>query len=89
MVALLQTVPTLVTLAALWLATVLVLRRLLPALTSLLSRHVSIRTVSLRSIRGLEWRHTRRREGRDQSVSVRVERYVPLASLLQPFQTVD
>ena len=84
MVALLQTVQTLVTLAALWLGTVFVLRRVLPALTNLLSRHVSIRTVSLRSIRGLEWRHTRRRAGREQAVSVRVERCVlPLGSALR------
>lgn len=76
MVALKQTVQTLVTLVALWVGTVFILRRVLPALTNLLSRHVSIRTVSLRSIRGLEWRHRRRRGGREQAVSVRVERCV-------------
>lgn len=73
-----QTIQTLATLALLWFGTVFFLRRLLPILTSLFSRHFSIRTVSLRSIRGLGWEHSRRRAGREQAVSVRVERSVSL-----------
>lgn len=77
MASLQDALKTVVTLLLVYFSTVFLLRRLLPILTNVFSQHFSIRTVSFRSIRGLEWKYSRRKGGKQQDVNVRVERSVP------------
>jgi hypothetical protein len=77
----LQTMATLsspVLLAFLLFALFLVVRRVVPLISNLFSSNVKLRTISPRSIRGLEWSRITSISGKPVKLLVRVERYVAL-----------
>lgn len=52
----------------------LVIRRVIPLISNLFSSKIKFRTISPRSLRGLEWNHTIRISGKPVKLLVQVER---------------
>ncbi|CDZ98518.1 Uncharacterized conserved protein [Phaffia rhodozyma] len=55
-------------------STYFLLRRLIPLVTSIFSKQLSIRTISLTSVKGIHWQTTQSTDGVDRAVSLKVGR---------------